>query len=114
MKKIYLTTVFTLAVGLFSAYAQIDEADPKDNTRYEMEIDSINEEKVTESAIGDTMSTYPDDNTSVDTTPREKLDTMNLKNRNGNDESIRERSIKNEKMKSDKTRQKKMERMNEE
>jgi hypothetical protein len=113
MKKILITAIFTTSVGLFSAIAQIDEADPKDNTRYEMEIDSMNEEKVTESVLGDTTSTYTTD-TTLDTIPSERSDTMDLKNRNGNDESIRERSIKDQKIKSDKSKQKKLDRMKKE
>jgi hypothetical protein len=91
MRKTILTIIFSATVGVFYASAQVDEADPKDNTRYELEMDSVNQRKVM-GAPEDIDSTS---STVADTAVIESSDTMKLRNMNGNDESIRERSIKN-------------------
>jgi hypothetical protein len=103
MRKIILTTIFTCSFGLFYTFAQVDEADPKDNTRYEMEMDSINQRRVTEAPeeLDSTSSRM------ADTTVIENTDTTNLRNINGNDESIRQRSIKNNERNSEGIRNKK-------
>jgi hypothetical protein len=88
---------------LFYATAQVDEADPKDNTRYEMEMDSINQKRV--------MGAPEELDTAIsnmgDTTVIPSNDSTKLNNINGNDESIRQRSIKNNQMNSEGTKNKK-------
>jgi hypothetical protein len=110
MRNLVLTGILCSLIGIFNAKAQIDEADPKDNKRYEMEMDSINQVKVMQTPLVEDSTSAVSSDSATSTNPESK----NLKNTNGNDKAIRERSIKDEKMKSDKIKKNKENRMQQE